>query len=42
MNDEDRNVLHKIVESEAYSDEDFTEAVAKLGKNWYNYNVIIV
>ncbi len=32
---EDRDVLHKIVESEAYSDEEFTEAVTKLGKNWY-------
>ena len=32
---DDRDVLHKIVESEAYSDDEFTEAVTKLGKNWY-------
>ena len=31
---EDRDVLHKIVESEAYSEKEFAEAVTKLGKNW--------
>ncbi len=28
-------MLHRIVESEAYSDEEFKEAVNKLGKYWY-------
>ena len=32
--EEDRDIVHKIVESEAYSEEEFTEAVTKLGKNW--------
>lgn len=33
--EEVKDVLHKIVRSEAYSDEEFTETVRKLGKNWY-------
>ena len=30
----DGNLLHTIVKSEAYSDEDFKMAVLKLGKKW--------
>ncbi len=33
--EEDKYILHRIVESEAYSDEEFIEGVNKLGKYWY-------
>ena len=36
--EEVKDVLHNIVRSEAYSDEEFTECVKKLGKNWYTFN----
>lgn len=41
-NDEHRDILHKIVKSEAYSDEEFTEAATMLGKNWYWLKFVVL
>lgn len=35
MDSTNQKLLHVIVESDAYSDEEFTEAASSLGKNWY-------
>jgi hypothetical protein len=34
LHNEGKDILHRIVESEAYSEEDFIKAVTILGKNW--------
>lgn len=34
VNKDHREVLHKIVVSEAYSDDEFAEAASCLGKQW--------